>query len=173
MASCKATALRATFTSLIVLLLTSPSLAIKIGDRTVYLQPLPQNWFTAYAICRSQGMQLMSIRNHQEYNDIQSVVSSKGLEYVWLAATNHGGTGFTLWLTTGEDISWSKWARGEPNNNGGNEHCLVYMDSEYGHGWNDTGCEKKKRFFCEEIQLDHLRAASPTNGTETDPDVSC
>ena len=42
--------------------------------------------------------------------------------------------------------SYANWVKGEPNNDGGNEDCVVY-GTNY-RGWNDISCSTKIRFVC-------------------------
>ncbi|KAL9702075.1 hypothetical protein quinque_005593 [Culex quinquefasciatus] len=60
-----------------------------------------------------------------------------------------------LWITTGKQIwrpnFYLNWYPGEPNNAGGNEHCVeVYKESA--NRWNDKDCSVRQRFVC---QLDN------------------
>ena len=57
-----------------------------------------------------------------------------------------GGTDAAIenqWLSerTGAPLSYLNWANGEPNNSGGNEHCINMIgDIAYNGLWQDLGC---------------------------------
>jgi len=40
-----------------------------------------------------------------------------------------------------------RWAKGEPNNGGGNQHCMVA--NYLGHQWDDQACSTKLNFICQ------------------------
>merc|ERR1712210_218930 len=69
---------------------------------------------------------------------------------VWLGGNDIEVEGTWKWV----DCSpWNAtfWARGEPNNNGGAEHCLHhvfnYPSCLYGK-WNDEPCRREQGFLC-------------------------
>jgi len=56
----------------------------------------------------------------------------------WLGVTDQLNEGQFIWTASGEDISYSHWNRGEPNNSGGNEDCVTWSPT---NAWNDVICE--------------------------------
>jgi len=56
---------------------------------------------------------------------------------VWLGLTDQLNEGQFIWTSTGEDLSYSHWNGGEPNNAGGDEDCVTWA----ANGWNDVTCE--------------------------------
>lgn len=57
---------------------------------------------------------------------------------VWLGVTDQLNEGQFIWTASGEDIGYSHWNGGEPNNAGGDEDCVMLSTS---YGWNDVSCE--------------------------------
>ena len=45
------------------------------------------------------------------------------------------------WIDSQDEVSYSDWVNGEPNNAGGEENCV--MHSSNGIGWNDIPCSTK------------------------------
>ena len=71
-----------------------------------------------------------------EENDFiqQSLYSMTSEEAVWIGLTDEYEEGNWEWVT-GEDVSYTNWAEGEPNNNGDTEH---YGEFNIADGlWND------------------------------------
>lgn len=73
----------------------------------------------------------------QEENDFiqQSLYSMTSEEAVWIGLTDEYEEGNWQWVT-GEDVTYTNWAEGEPNNNGDTEH---YGEFNIADGlWNDV-----------------------------------
>ncbi|XP_066279344.1 macrophage mannose receptor 1-like [Branchiostoma lanceolatum] len=54
----------------------------------------------------------------------------------------------------GGELSYTDWGAGEPNNEGGDEHCADYLPAAHGVAnkkdkWNDAPCSKFAGFICE------------------------
>lgn len=67
----------------------------------------------------------------------------------WTSGTCFGTEREFYWMSTGQDISFSNWSPGEPNNAWERENCIE-MWNEDGWRWNDALCEDKKGFICED-----------------------
>ena len=61
-----------------------------------------------------------------------------------------------FWLTTGKKLTYTFWARNNPNNVKNQEHCLQIWRYSPEYQWNDESCSKKMGFICENafIQCD-------------------
>ena len=92
------------------------------------------NWHEANQRCKELGGHLVTITSQEEQAAVQSIIlySGKKKNYYWTG-------GFSVetdkWeWTTREEFTYSNWAKGEPNNDLGNEFILsVYNSGE----WND------------------------------------
>ena len=75
---------------------------------------------------------------------------------VWIGLTDQKEEGKWEWVNPGGSCSkFTKWTRGEPNNQG-NEDCVV-LSMYTGDGeWNDRKCNDKVSFICE-IGATHSR----------------
>lgn len=134
-----------------LILVGSSNCVDKIGDREVRYMGIPQNWFTAYEICRAEGMQLMTIYNETENQMfIQLAESYKPNTAFWIGATDLGHEGEFVWMATGLKVTNGWWYPGQPDNSKANEHC-VHITYDWGAPkWNDVQCIYKYPFFCEE-----------------------
>ncbi len=92
------------------------------------------NWYSAKEYCEKLGGHLVTITSKEEQAAIQSIIlySGKKQNFYWTG-------GFSVvnnkWeWTTREEFIYSNWAKGEPNNDLGNEFILsIYNSGE----WND------------------------------------
>ena len=58
------------------------------------------------------------------------------------------------WLKSGQTANMDgKWLNGEPNNNGGREHCLCIGRRSEGVGFNDIECSgtELSGFICQDV----------------------
>ena len=92
------------------------------------------NWYSANKSCKEVGGHLVSITSREEQAAVQSIIlySGKKQNFYWT-----GGyiieNGKWQWITR-EEFSYTNWAKGEPNNDLGNEFILsIYNSGE----WND------------------------------------
>ncbi|CAG0900708.1 unnamed protein product [Darwinula stevensoni] len=114
------------------------------------------NWYKAMQFCRYHGMHLASITSQEENEQLEKVITSRGLgnEHFWTSGTDQGEEGDFFWLSTGQPVTYTNWNAGEPNNfiyeNGEEEHCLELWNRDgKGLKWNDTPCSFQTYFVCE------------------------
>lgn len=125
-----------------------------IGDREVQFQRVPQNWFTAYEICRSVGMQLLTLTTEEETDQIYKLAESfPPMSAFWVAANDLGHEGDFVWTTTGTKLTTARWYEGQPDNAGGIERCveIAYIWNGTDPSWNDVPCAIEIPFFCQAV----------------------
>ncbi len=92
-------------------------------------------WSDANAYCASQGGTLACITSQAEYDKVLAVAEQSGLHVLWLGG-QRSGSSFS-WVS-GEPFSYSSWAPGEPNNDGGSENYLALYNVNGVWGWYDA-----------------------------------
>jgi len=101
--------------------------------------------------CLDRGMDLVSIDSQQEMDYLKS--KTKRFYGTWTGGRRILHSSFWRWLPTYEDWDakntnrYTNWASGEPNNNGGNEDCMIFRGSS--GLWDDRHCGAKNAFVCE------------------------
>ena len=65
----------------------------------------------------------------------------------WLGLNDREQEGTFVWVATDEELTYSNWAPGEPNDLLG-EDCVSMDDSPAGE-WNDASCSNTERYVCE------------------------
>uniref|UniRef100_A0A1Q3FPW5 Putative salivary c-type lectin n=1 Tax=Culex tarsalis TaxID=7177 RepID=A0A1Q3FPW5_CULTA len=130
------------------------SRAVKSGTKYIaFLENL--NFFEAWQACESFGLRLAVVTSAADTNEIKVALNNVNAVYLWqfwIAGTDLGRSKSFLWITTGKQIwrpnFYLNWYPGEPNNAGGNEHCVeVYQESLA--RWNDRDCNVRHGFVCE------------------------
>ncbi|XP_057654302.1 C-type lectin 37Db-like [Diorhabda carinulata] len=127
------------------------------GGKSYYVDTVfKTNFFKAMQFCRQQGMQLLSISSREEDNRIGNFLRQNGLAHrrYWTSGTNFGDRNQWIWLSTGQDFTFTNWPPGEPSfkNTDHEENCVEYLSwgkPHNGFAWNDIDCMKEFYFICE------------------------
>lgn len=103
---------------------------------------------SAHAACAaSLGGHLATIGSGTE-NDVVflDVMTFATTSARWIDLSDQASEGTFVW-STGEAVSFTNWASGEPNNGSGAEDCVEFrfFDNE----WNDAACGGARPFICE------------------------
>ncbi|VEN62945.1 unnamed protein product [Callosobruchus maculatus] len=98
-------------------------------------------------------MKLVSIQSNEESENLiaglRSFLETSENVRFWTSGRKYGNN--WRWESTGLPTHYTNWAKGEPNNSGGNETCIeVFFNSAAKTlEWNDKKCEAANYFICE------------------------
>jgi len=126
----------------------------QVVENTVVLQyvNVKKSWDDARKHCQDHKKlgisgDLVSDHTAQVHNfvDAQNTL-------VWIGARSHKSGKYWKWvdgltIDTDPKNKDKRWAKGEPNNGGGNQHCMVA--NYLGHQWDDQACSTKLNFICQ------------------------
>ncbi|XP_036959345.1 galactose-specific lectin nattectin-like [Acanthopagrus latus] len=117
------------------------------GSRCFIVETRKLTMAEAELNCIRLGGNLASIHNVNEYNWIRGIVrrASGSDVWAWIGLSDAIQEGKWLW-TDGSRFVFSHWARNEPNNKAGKEHC-THINYE-GDNWNDFTCDSKLASVC-------------------------
>jgi len=90
----------------------------------------PYSWKEAEALCESMGGHLATITSKEENDFIKSM--PLGFSY-YIGASDEQTEGVWKWVT-GENFSYSNWAKGQPDNANEEDFGMFYSDGT----WNDS-----------------------------------
>jgi len=119
------------------------------GSSLVFYEALTNiTWPGAITRCIERGGHLAVPRSSEEQSRVVAQINADQYRgpSVWLGATDAETEG--VWKdVSGTRLSYLPWGRGEPSNDGRNEHCLQMFRPESGWNWNDERCDFVARAY--------------------------
>ncbi|MCZ7357786.1 MAG: DUF2341 domain-containing protein [Candidatus Methanoperedens sp.] len=107
------------------------------------------NWSEAEAQAVTWGGHLVTINDREEELWLKNQF---GEEDFWIGFNDIQGEGNWEWVS-GEPVTYTNWAQGEPNNNGVGENAAVMNWGTDGDSWNDLPEEGNSRGIVERITV--------------------
>uniref|UniRef100_A0A3B5R513 Galactose-specific lectin nattectin-like n=1 Tax=Xiphophorus maculatus TaxID=8083 RepID=A0A3B5R513_XIPMA len=120
------------------------------GTRCFYFYNYQTEWVDAERNCIALGANLASFHSHSEYIFLKNLVrAARGSwDRTWVGGYDAVKEGVWLW-SDGSNFNYCQWGSGEPNNQGGAEHCMeINLKGEHSQTWEDWPCSWKMPFFC-------------------------
>ena len=115
--------------------------AIEFNTHKYKLITEEMSWNDAEAYCISLGGHLVTITSAEENSFVQSLISKSTM----IGLSDAAEEGTWEWVT-GESITYTNWAKNEPNNQSNEDYALMQVKGT----WNDGHLDREKwPFICE------------------------
>ena len=101
-------------------------------------------WNTAEAFCQAEGGHLASVGSSATEDYLTKGLANRGYDRAWFGGSDIEEEGTWKWADC-TPWEFTFWKAGEPNNFGGNQHCLWH---HIHHQWDDYKCSEEHLFVC-------------------------
>ncbi|XP_061388398.1 C-type lectin 37Db-like [Musca vetustissima] len=124
---------------------------IRVGKKLYHFGQSQVSWFKANLICQSMGGVLASFDNPEEIEELSEHLKSNypNDRWWWLSGSDLHSEGDFYWYGTGERMLYADWAGVQPDNAGGNEHCVHLWYKEPKYQMNDWKCRMNAFYICQ------------------------
>lgn len=123
--------------------LTVPPDAVEFRGHYYLLNLDALDWLAARKRCEKMGGHLVTISDAEENAFVEELCGGSD---AWFGGTDAHKEGDWQWVT-GEEMNFTDWLKGEPNNKYENENALAFYPKR--RAWNDRVATEKTRFVCE------------------------
>ncbi|XP_078050753.1 hemolymph lipopolysaccharide-binding protein-like [Augochlora pura] len=124
------------------------------GVSSLRLYKRLRTWSDAQSTCYTDGGQLVVIDSAQKLAIVRSWLTTESLNAIWVGFHDLFQEG--SWRTvTGQpvnELDYDPWANGQPNYQYNTENCGVVWRYQLTDGVDDTWCNGKYAFVCEDRQ---------------------
>jgi len=128
------------------------------GGSEYYCSINTANWASANQICDNNGGYLACIGSEEENAFLADLLT---LQSAWIGLNDGNGDGQFTW-SCGDDLSYTNWYPGQPNNYNGNQECVEMLNNGQ---WNDQYPYYLLEFIMEKPCSFVNQVAGPTSGT--------
>ena len=105
-----------------------------------------ETWDDALAVCQSMNSYLAEFTTESELKFIGGLL---GGVVGWTGATDRNNEGTFVYQHSKRHVPQKFWAKGEPNDKGGNENCVEMYPKKEIYNLNDVPCSFTWHFVCE------------------------
>ncbi|XP_011417968.3 perlucin-like protein [Crassostrea angulata] len=127
---------------------------IKHGSACYHLGPEEESWFDGMKMCQIHGSVLASVESQEEHNYIVSLMQNTHKSIVWIGGSDWNVEGSFLWEPYGDQITYTNFSPGEPNDLNNSEDCLLIDGSSLKNNtytWNDRNCRDSHFYVCKQM----------------------
>ena len=112
---------------------------VPLSNKCIRIFPEPATWLSALITCAQNGGNLLSIVLPGDQDVMRYITGT------WIGLSDIQGEGHFFW-SDGSSLNFTNWRRNQPNNAGGNQHCVVVRHDGF---WDDVKCSRLLPFVCQ------------------------
>ncbi|XP_037822318.1 lectin subunit alpha-like [Lucilia sericata] len=108
------------------------------------------DWFESLAKCARMDMSLTAFDSKVKWDDVLTMIQKQFEKklILWTSGYAVGDKRQFMWMTTGEEFTFTNWTTGNPDFSEQKEYCVQIGNGPH-YEWNDNSCTKKFGFICE------------------------
>ncbi|XP_046543030.1 C-type lectin-like [Haliotis rubra] len=127
-----------------------PNLWVSFEGGCYFLFEDSEEWPQANTVCGLHSAYLVTLETANENAFAKNYARTKQVHSsnVWIGANDMMTSNQFRWTEGDKKVTFTDWARGEPNNSNGGENC-VQLDRSHSYQWNDALCHNRNHFICE------------------------
>ncbi|XP_071114201.1 perlucin-like protein [Haliotis cracherodii] len=129
-----------------------PDAWIRYGNSCYMFIGSTETWLEASQQCVARGAVLAAIETAEENAFIQGYLKVFGdigaNMQTWIGGSDMEIEGIWKWAPSGERVSYTDWASGEPQGCATCGDCLAIWPG-YNYKWADYPCHTREKFICE------------------------
>ncbi|XP_037822316.1 lectin subunit alpha-like [Lucilia sericata] len=142
---------------------STDNLFISEQNQTYYIENEEKyNWFQALTKCASMDMSLVTIDSQEKSDDLNALLTNTfgTINPLWIGALlNDLSPRQYSWISTGDNLTYTNWADGQPNFLARQEYCIQVTsteDPDHPIQWDDEKCSRPYGFICEYSRYHNL-----------------
>ncbi|EDV94456.1 C-type lectin 37Db [Drosophila grimshawi] len=126
---------------------------VKIGHKHYFIWHTKVTWLEAVHLCRRFGGDLVLIESAEELESISNYLIKHGYDHTaWLWTSGNDLVSHRQFksINNGMPLPYTSWSSGQPDNAGGNEHCVhLWFNNRKSFQMNDWICHEKAQAICQ------------------------
>ncbi|XP_017098817.2 C-type lectin 37Db-like [Drosophila bipectinata] len=127
-----------------------------VGHKCLYISPEKADWFTADRFCGSLGAEIYVADDSDdkmlltEYLSTHDLIAERYWDSMWAGINCLGNNRNFVRARDGSAV-FLDWMRAEPNNRGGDEDCVSFVNYEgdWNSGYLDVKCSLDLKYICQ------------------------
>ena len=128
---------------------------IEAGGKCLQISDHTADFYHAAVTCQLLGGKLTEPETEEESNELIKLVNDYDTEPIddqrfWLGIIDESDEIAFVYLSSGQNITFSSWYTNQPDNYKADEDC-VELRMPWNEQWNDHDCHVYKRFICEYV----------------------